>query len=231
MAVTELRTLVGLDQGESAAAQCRQSRIRKDNRQMEALSQKIDDYCNPFADNVCDVFINLGTGQAASSTTETYLLNTLQRGKEAREQFQGEWSNDSSRFLKTVKRIRVQNFAAENVKKRRKTPTSEMPKKTAESLRDMFIRMIIIVSQNTSFDLRNILSYPITKYPLSLAHCDGTSVKSDKSSLLKKLESLQNETVTELELPSTYVCIYDGGLVLHSTLSQTKAGASYASIA
>lgn len=231
MALTELRTLVGLDHGESAAAQCRQSRIRKDNNQMEALSQKIDDFCNPFADNVSDSLINLASGRAACNATETYLLNTLKRGKESREQFQDEWRNDSSRFLKKVKRIRVQNFAAENGKKRHKAPVSELAKKTAESLRDVFIRMIIIVSHNTSFDLRKILSYPITKYPLSLAHCDGTCTKSDKSSLLKKLESLQNETVTESELPSTYVRIYDGGLVLHSVLSQTKAGASYASIA
>lgn len=88
-------------------------------------------------------------------------------------QFQGEYN---SCFLKTVKRTRVQNFAAEDVKKRHKTPASEITEKTGESLPDVFIQMIIVMSQNTSFDLRNVLSYPITKYPVSHTHCDGTRV-------------------------------------------------------
>ena len=71
MVITELRTLVGLDHGESTAAQCHQSRIRKDNNQMETLSQKIDDFCNPFADNVSDSLINLASGREALNATET----------------------------------------------------------------------------------------------------------------------------------------------------------------
>ena len=62
----------------------------------------------------------------------------------------------------------------------------------------MFVRMIIVVAQKTSFDLRKVLSYPITTYPLSLSHCDGSHVKTEKSVLLKKLESLQTTTITEL---------------------------------
>lgn len=89
MVVTKLKTVVGLDHGESTAAQCRQSRIRKDNNQMEALSEKIGDFCNPFADNVSHVFVNLASGQAASNTTETHLLNKLKRGKEASETVSG----------------------------------------------------------------------------------------------------------------------------------------------
>ena len=56
-------------------------------------------------------------------------------------------------------------------------------------------------------------------------------VKSDKSALLKYLETLQDTRFTEMELASTYVSIYDGGLVLHSVLSRTNYGASFASIA
>ncbi|KAJ8046447.1 hypothetical protein HOLleu_05119 [Holothuria leucospilota] len=154
-------------------------------------------------------------------------MNTLTRGEEARKQFQSEWDNDSSRFKKSVKHVKVQNFASESIKKR---PLSEVTKKSAEGLRDMFICMIIIVSQNTSFDLRKILSYPITEYPLSLANCDGTRVKTNKSTLLKKLESFHSKTVIESELPKRFVAVYKSGLVLYSILSQTKSGTSFASI-
>ena len=90
--------------------------------------------------------------------------------------------------------------------------------------------MIVVIAEKTAFD-RKVLSYPITNYPLSLAHCDGAHVKTTKSALLKKLESLQTATIMDGELLSSYVHVYDGGLLLHSVLSQTNIGASYASIA
>lgn len=95
----------------------------------------------------------------------------------------------------------------------------------------MFVRMLVVTSEKTKLDLRKIISYPITAYPLSLAHCDGTQVKTDKSALLKKLESFQTEKITEAELPMNYAQIYDGGLLVHSVLSLTGMGASYATIA
>ena len=105
-----------------------------------------------------------------------------------------------------------------------------MAKMIAESLRDMCIRIILIVAQQTSFDLRNVLSYPITKYLSSSAHCDGMHTKGDKSTLLRKLKLFQVEVITENDLPVNYVHVYDGGLVFHSVLSQTNTGASRASI-
>ena len=197
---------------------------------MEALSKKIDEFCNPFSNEVANSVVNVATGRVPSKATEFSLLNTIKRSRKARTKFQEEWDHNRARFLKPVKRVVVQNFASENVKKKPKTPALEMAKVTAESLRDMFIRMIIVVAQQTSFDLRNVLSYPITKYPLSLAHCDGMHTKGGKSTLLKKLESFQ-EVITENDLSVNYVHVYDGGLVLHSVLSQTNAGASLASIA
>jgi hypothetical protein len=116
----------------------------------------------------------------------------------------------------------VQNFAAENVKKKARMPDSEKAKTNAESLRDMFVRMIVVVAEKTALDLQNVLSYPITTYPLSLAHCDGAHVKTEKSSLLIKLESLQTESITEAELPRSYVQVHDGGLLsIPSSRKQT----------
>ena len=117
-AVTELRALVGLEQGETATSQCRPSRIRKDNNQMAELSAKFDEFCNPFGDDAPTALVNVATGQIASKVTESYLVNALQRGQEERDKFQDEWNRNSHRFLEPVKRTRIQNFAAQNVKKK-----------------------------------------------------------------------------------------------------------------
>ena len=182
---------------------------------MAELSAKLDEYCNPFREDAPTFLVNVATGQAASKPTETYLLNTLKRGENETDKFQDEWKTDHTRFLQPVKRTQKPNPKA---------------KANAESLRDMFVRMIVVVSEKTSLDLRKIISYPITTYPLSLAHCDGAHMKTEKSALLRKLESLQTETITDTQLPRSYMQVYDG-VLLHSVLSQTATGASYASMA
>ena len=73
------------------------------------------------------------------------------------------------------------------------------------------------------------MSFPITKYPLSLSHSDGTPSICQKSVLLHKLESFQesppNVPVEEFEV------VIDGGLLVHSVLSQTNSGSSIQLIA
>ena len=231
MAVTELRTFAGLEVVETAAAQCRPSRIRKDSRHLKILSDKINEFCNPFGTEVQGKVINFPTGRAATTETENYIVHTLQRGSRAREQFVTEWANDTGRFLKPVKKMPVKNFAAENEKKKKKgkTPAVENAKKSAESLRDFFVRMIVIVAERTNLDLRHVLSHPITTYPLSLAHADGAPLKTPKNALLHKLEELQTIIITDE--PEDYTQIFDGGLLIHSVVSVMNVGASYGSIA
>ncbi len=232
MAVSELRTFAGLEIGENAAAQCHPSRVKKDNQQMATLSKTIDEFCNPFSDDLSSgPLVNLATGQTATKATETYLLSTLKRGTAEQNKFKDEWASDAGRFLKPVKRTKVLNFAAENVKKKGPSPASKTAKTNTESLRDMFIRLMVIIAQKTTFNLKKVLEYPIIAYPLALAHSDGTYIKTPKAALLNKLEGLQTEPLTDFEIPMSSSQIYDGGLLLHSVLSQVNVGASYASIA
>ena len=66
-----------------------------------------------------------------------------------------------------------------------------------------------------------------------MAHADGAllkPVKTKKPALLKKLEEAQTEKLTDAPT-SSCAKIYDGGLLLHSTLSTMNSGASYGTIA
>ncbi|KAG1652446.1 hypothetical protein GQR58_000828 [Nymphon striatum] len=114
---------------------------------MATLSAKIDEFCNPFTDYVPSTLVNTATGQTASKTTEWYLINTLKLGSESREKLTTEWDSNNSRFLKTVKRTQIHNFAAEHVKeKKSKAPASHTAKSNAEMLQDLFIRMVVVIA-------------------------------------------------------------------------------------
>ena len=69
----------GLEVGEHITAQCKSSRMKKDQDQMAAISKFVDESCNPFSIYFPDSLINIATGHAARKPTEEYLLNTLKR--------------------------------------------------------------------------------------------------------------------------------------------------------
>ena len=56
--------------------------------------------------------------------------------------------------------------------------------------------------------------------PLSLAHADGTVLKTDKAALTKVLESYQTVNLNSTNLPNITVTVLDGGVILHEILLQ-----------
>lgn len=82
----------------------------------------------------------------------------------------------------------------------------------------MFARIIVVVSrQKTSaaVDLRHILSFPVTEVPLSLAHSDGSTLKTEKSVLLRLLETHLDTSISAKTVGATVI---DEGLLLHTVL-------------
>ena len=97
MAVTELRSICGLEHNENASAQVLDYRIRKDNEHMHQIALAIEDFGNPFAYKFeAQPLMNLASVKSALANSSKYLLETLKRGKEAQENFVEESKNDPS---------------------------------------------------------------------------------------------------------------------------------------
>ena len=84
-----------------------------------------------------------------------------------------------------------------------------------------FINVTYLLHGNPN-DLRHLLSYPITTVPLSLAHIDGSPLKTDKATLTIALESRQDQDVVfvDTNLPSIKATISDGGILLYESVMQ-----------
>ena len=122
--------------------------------------------------------------------------------------------------------MQVKNFATGN---KRKIPLPR-EKMAAESVRDVFGRILSMPTEKLAeFSLPGLLCYPITDMPLSLAHTDGTFLKTDKSALLRCLESKQSVTPTMDVSPTIECSVIDGGLLLHTMLPSVTG--SYGSMA
>jgi len=108
------------------------------------LTKLVKDSCNPFSElaTSSDQLLNIASGKAVSQETTSYLTNCLENGHDLRQQFENECATDKQRFLKPLKRRKVLNFAHENIKKR----IPDKQRAAAESLRDIFIRILIFIN-------------------------------------------------------------------------------------
>ena len=73
------------------------------------------------------------------------------------------------------------------------------------------------------------MTFPVTEYPLSIAHSDGSALKTDKSKLLYKLEELKKDPGGS---PKVFdVTLTNSGLLLHFFLFTIGKIKSYESLA
>ena len=173
MALSEPYKQVDIQSNKTSSNQLKNFRITRDNCDVKLLSDTLKSTCHPFAANTPSDLVNISTGKAASSETTSYLLSKLQRGNEARHKFERECLTDSTRFMKTLSRIDIKNI-------KRKTMESRKPNVT-EGVRDIFARLLTLAARESrAIDLHHIPCYPITDVPLSLAHADGTPLKTKR---------------------------------------------------
>ena len=213
MALSELYKQVELQSSESPSSQLKNSRITRDNCDIKSLTDTLNNTCHPFSSTVPVDLVNVSTGKAASLET----TSCIQRGDITKKKFEDECLTDSTRFMQTLSRIKIKNFASENVKQK----TIESRKlNAAEGVRDVFARLLTIAAkESNTIDLR--MYFPIRlQMSLSLAHADGTPLKTDKAVLTKLLERKQTSVLTNINLPSVSCTIIDGGLILHEVLIQ-----------
>ena len=134
-----------------------------------------------------------------------YLLGTLQRRAQMRCKFHWECMEDNKRFLRRVSKIRVEDFASANAKK--KQPKIKKDLRASESVRDAFACLL----SKSNIDMHLLLSYPIVDVPLCIAHADGSPTKAKKARLTKLLEKKYTKSSDEKKKKNTIdATLFDG---------------------
>ena len=112
-----------------------------------------------------------------------------------------------------MSKIPVCNFAKAN----QKSSNVVKARTNIESMRDSFVQLLITIADETNVDMDDIMSYPITQCPLSIAYSDGEPIQTSKSALMRKLEEFQTESdiqmIDNLCLRNTVI---DGEWLIHA---------------
>lgn len=209
--VTHLKKLADLDVKEDVTNELKTSRIVRDKKDLQAISEVIENSANPFHPTLnTNILNNIGGGASASEKTQEYLLNINEKGGQLRRSFVEECKANPNRFEVKIQKQVISNFETEGMKVKLKCKENKI--KELGLTCGVFGR-ILTIGIEKKIDLKKLLEYSLTPLPLSLVHIDGTMLKTDKSVLLKCLEKLVD---TSENLPERNVDLIDGMFYLHS---------------
>ena len=184
--ISSLLDMLDLKKKEDVSQYLRHGVMVKDNAILHKVLNLLSELMNPFKQNDKERLYNIATGKAASSDTEEFLLSVNKRGETARMTFISECIERPERFEERITKQKIQTFETDLGKK--KVQKSNGKVVAACFVRDLF-GSLLCLSLEEKIDMSEVLSFPLTTFPLSLCHSDGSMLSSPKSNLTKYLET------------------------------------------
>lgn len=129
----------------------------------------------------------LTTGKQCSLETRNDLINCFAIDEKWKSEFIYGCFTDPSNFEKAIPRRKVRNFAADALKS--KVTPKDRKIIELQGTRYLFGRLLYL-SSTKHIDLKDGFDYPRVLVPLSIGHIDGSINKTDRSSLMHKLEKM-----------------------------------------
>ena len=189
--VGDLMSKAGMSSGEDTTKDLRPYRIQRDKTDIANIIARIESTMNPFIlENENNLYC-LTSGRKLDDSVKKEILSYREKGDQGSEAFRDACFSDPLNFEKPIKRRKVDNFASAAVKK---TTVSKIKQNQIQGTRDLFGRLLII-STMAKIYLEKVLEFPLTVFPLSLAHADGSMNTTDKAKLMQKLENMVSDEI------------------------------------
>lgn len=181
------------------------------NTQVENFITEVQNNINPFSENLNRLkLFNISTGKSTSDSVAEFILKVESNGIEKMEKFIEECRTDVNRFNKPISKNVIKNFTSEIVKRK---ISSKICIQEAKHERNI-LGQILCLAMTNSVDLKSVLSFPLTTVPHSIAHADGTMIRSSKKDELLTL-LMAKVSVEPIRSPNYDVEILDGYFTLN----------------
>jgi L-lactate utilization protein LutC len=170
---------------------------------------------NPFeTDTEITEMIHLSSGLTATPDVKEDLLRTKQRGEECVIAFLKErLLVPEPDIFSTIPKLKLKTFSS--MAKKVKVSSTKGTEATLKNNRNLFAQMLLL-AQSRNVDMKEVLTYSLGPFPLSLSTEMGTLHKTQKSKLMMVIKkSVQNHTVDNV--PEGSAIILDGMALIQAT--------------
>ena len=172
----------------------RPTEIKKSEREVKKTKDAINSFLNPFSIENKDELIVLSSGAAASSDISADVLAADTKGEQARDEFITSRLQTGQDFFAPVKRLNLQTLEDTSIVTKMKAAKSQVIR-YKEQATIAFKLLVKTQSEGLQLNMKELMSYPLTKVPFSI----GTG----KSTLTKKMWQLYKLlNLIELKFPT-----------------------------
>ena len=148
---------------------------------------------NPFNGDQVEL-VNISSGVEVGSDVADRILHAEELGENQFSEFcQTNLFTDSPDIFSNIKKNKLRTFSSEKMM----VKDSRGRQSTVKTNRNLFARLLVI-SKSREINLKELLSYSLSDYPLSIATVTGGLVKTTKAKMLHILEEAANNPVVDI---------------------------------
>ena len=184
--ISSLLHMLNLKKNKDVSHYLRLGVMVKDNKLLHKVIDLLCAMMNPFDPADKKRLYNIATGKPASADTENFLLSVNVTGEIAKKSFIKECIKRPEKSEEKILKHKRQTFETELGRKKSQKSNGKVV--TACFVCDLF-GSLLCLSLQEKIDMAEVLSYPLTPFPLSLSYSDGSMLSSPKSNLMKYLET------------------------------------------
>ena len=189
----------------------RPAEVKKGEKQVNKTVDAVKSFMNPFDVPEETRLYCLSSGAAASSDIETDVLRAETAGEEAKKQFIRDRLEKKDHFFDPVKQMRLKTMG--DRKKAVKLTTAKNKVIEYRQQGNIFLQLLMRSQEGGKVEIEDLMKYPLTPVPYSLATADGFFNKTDKSKGFHYLmKDVENSPMPSSE---TSLIIEDGNAVFH----------------
>ena len=184
----------------------RPAEILKSEKCVKKAQEAVESFLNPFMVEDHDKLVSLSSGASATPDIATDVLRAEKAGKEAREAFIKDRLEKNDNFFEPIKRLNLKTLG--NMNKQMKVTTASNKviqyKQQGNIAFQLFVKS---QSQGLQFDLKELMTYPLTPVPFSIGTPDGFLAKTDKSKSFQYLTKDCEDA--PVPAPESTLVVYD----------------------
>ena len=200
------------------------SKCKRHEKSVGDVMATICSMTNPFNADQAEL-VGLSSGVEVESKVADNILQAEQLGEHQFSEFcQNNLFSDKPDLFTKIKQNKLKTFSSKHLT----VKNSEGRQLVVKTSRDLFARLLIM-SKSREIDLKELLSYNLSDYPLSLATAVGDLVKTAKSKLFEILEgTVIDPTVDAENVGDHNALIVDAMAVLQAMKGKWKTFGEFA---